>query len=88
MALLKGRTTEVSPYVDGMKGARLLSEGPSPGKICDVEENPEIGYKKLSLSNGATILIKHTDIEKSQVMFKAYGKAGGQCMVMTICQTP
>lgn len=75
-ALMKGRAVEVTPYVDELKDARLLAEEPTPGSICNVTENKEIGYKKLSLSNGATVLIRHTDIEKSQVLFKAYGKAG------------
>lgn len=75
-ALIQGRTAELSPYVNEMKDAKLLSEEPSPGKICSMTENEEIDYKKLTLSNGATVLIKHTDIEKSQVLFKAYGNAG------------
>ena len=67
---------KISPYVDDLKDAKLISEEPVPGKVKSQTSNIVLGHKKLSLSNGATVLLKHTEIDKSQVLFKAYGEAG------------
>ena len=75
-ALLAGREAPLTPYVDELKGAKLLNELPQKGAIVREDSIPEFGFTRLSLSNGATVLIKHTDIDKSQVLFKAYGKCG------------
>ena len=75
-ALMAGREAPLTPYVDELKGAKLLNELPQKGTIVREDSIPEFGFTRLSLSNGATVLIKHTDIDKSQVLFKAYGKCG------------
>ena len=75
-ALNAGRDAETSPYIDQMKGAKLLSELPQKGSIVKEESFSDFGYTKLTLSNGAKVLLKHTDIDKSQILFKAYGKGG------------
>lgn len=75
-ALIAGREAPVTPYVDQLKGARLLSELPQKGSIVKEETFADLGYTKLTLGNGAKVLLKQTDIEKSQVLFKAYGKGG------------
>ena len=71
-----GINAETELYIDDLKGASLLSEIPEEGKIKSVEYNHDLGYTKLILSNGATVLMKKTEIEKSQVLFKAYGEGG------------
>ena len=75
-ALMAGREAPLTPYKDELKGAKLLNELPQKGAIVREDSIPEFGFTRLSLSNGATVLIKHTDIDKSQVLFKAYGKGG------------
>lgn len=75
-AYMSGLHTEVSPYDDTLKDSRLLSEIPEGGEIESETFNQELGYSKLMLSNGATVLLKKTEIEKSQILFKAYSKAG------------
>ena len=75
-ALLAGRQTKTTPYVDQLKDAKLLSELPQKGSIVKEEACSDLGYTKLTLSNGAMVLLKHTDIDKSQVLFKAYGRGG------------
>ena len=75
-ALTAGREAPLTPYVDELKGAKLLNELPQKGSIVREDSIPEFGFTRLSLSNGATVLIKHTDIDKSQVLFRAYGKCG------------
>ncbi len=75
-ALIAGREAPVTPYVDQLKGAKLLSELPQKGSIVKEEAFTDFGYTKLTLSNGAKVLLKQTDIDKSQVLFKAYGRGG------------
>ena len=75
-ALIAGRKTPTSPYVEQLKGARLLEELPPKGSIVSEETFSDYGYSKLTLSNGATVLLKHSLIDESQVLFKAYGKGG------------
>lgn len=71
-----GVSAKTEPYVDNLKDASLLSETPEGGEIISSEYHKDLGYTKMILSNGATILMKKTEIEKSQVLFKAYGKGG------------
>ena len=75
-ALMAGRQAEIQPYVDQLKGAKLLNELPQKGSVIKEDTLADLGYTKLLLSNGATVLLKHTDIDKSQVLFKAYGRGG------------
>ena len=75
-AYIAGVNAKTKPYVDDLKGASLLSEIPEGGKILSSEYHKDLGYTKMVLSNGATVLMKKTEIEKSQVLFKAYGKGG------------
>lgn len=71
-----GISAKTEPYVDDLKDASLLSETPEGGEIISSEYHKDFDYTKLMLSNGATVLMKKTEIEKSQVLFKAYGDGG------------
>ena len=75
-ALLAGRQIVTTPYVDQLKNAQLLSELPQKGSIVKEKRFKDYDYTRLTLSNGATVLMKHTEMDKSQVLFKAYGKGG------------
>ena len=75
-ALTAGREAPLTPYKDELKGAKLLNELPQKDSIIKEDSIPEFGFTRLSLSNGATVLMKHTEIDKSQVLFKAYGRGG------------
>lgn len=75
-ALIAGRQIMTTPYEDLLKGAKLIDDMPVKGSIVKEESFSDSGYTKLTLSNGAIVLLKHTDIDKSQVLFKAYGKGG------------
>ena len=50
---------------------------PKPGKIKKEERNEKFGYTKLTLSNGATVILKKTDFKKDQVVLSGEGKGGG-----------
>lgn len=71
-----GIKASVTPYEDNLKGASLLDEIPEGGEIVSEQYNKELDYTKYILSNGVRVLTKKTDIEKSQILMKGYGKAG------------
>lgn len=75
-ALKAGREAKVEPYEDRLKGADFIAKAPKPGKIKKTVHNSVLGFDRLTLSNGATVLLKHTDIDKGQVLFQANGKGG------------
>ena len=75
-ALLAGRQVPTTPDIDQLNGVSILGDLPQKGSIIKEEHFSDFDYTRLTLSNGATVLLKHTDIDKSQVLFKAYGKGG------------
>ena len=76
LSLMTGRNAVITPYTNDMADAKLLSSVPPKGNIIKEEYSNALDYTKLTLSNGAKVLIKHTNIENSQVLFKAYGDGG------------
>lgn len=75
-AFQAGRNADIEPYQEKMPDVGLLTEIPQKGSIVEETYSEDFDYHKMILSNGATVLLKHTNIENSQVLFKAYGKGG------------
>lgn len=71
---VRGETLE--PYVDNVKDEPLIPVMPKKGRIKKETENKELGYKELTLSNAATVVLKHTDYKKDQVLLEATGFGG------------
>ena len=61
-----------------MKQEPLLDEKklPKAGKIVGVKENNTLGYKELTLSNGARVILKKTNFKDNEVLFQAISKGG------------
>ena len=74
-ALQKVRAEELTPYVDNVKNEPLMSELPKAGKIKK-ESDYKYGFKKLDLSNGATVYLKKTDYKADEVILEAMAKGG------------
>ena len=49
---------------------------PKAGKIVKETENKKLGYKELTLSNGARVILKKTDFQANDVRFYAAAKGG------------
>lgn len=77
-ALSKVRGEELTAYVDNMKNEPLMTQMPKAGKIKK-ESDYKYGFKKLQLSNGATVYMKKTDYKADQIVIDALSK-GGQPM--------
>ena len=72
----KVRASEVAAYVDNTKTEPLLSKTPKAGKITSISENGKLGYKELTLSNGARVVLKKTDFKDDEVIFEGIAEGG------------
>lgn len=70
------RTAQVTPYVDNVKQEPLIKEAPKAGKIVSVKEDKKLGFKVLTLSNGARVVTKKTDFKDDEVRFSAEADGG------------
>ena len=71
---VRGETLEA--YVDNVKNEPLIPELPAKGAIVSETENTVLGYKELTLSNGAKVIIKKTDFKDDEILFQACAKGG------------
>lgn len=67
---------ELTPYKDVMAGMKLLPKEPVPGKIVKREVDKENGDVKLTLSNGAVVVLRKTDFEKDKILLSAMSRGG------------
>ncbi|MBQ1587524.1 MAG: insulinase family protein, partial [Prevotella sp.] len=75
-AVANVRQETLEAYVDNVKQEPLMAELPKAGSIVKEEDNTQLGFKKLTLSNGATVLMKKTDFNADQILMSA-GSLGG-----------
>jgi len=77
-AIKEVRAEKIEPYVDNVKSEPLLdvTKLPKAGKIVKETENKKLGYKELTLSNGARVILKKTDFQANDVRFYAAAKGG------------
>ena len=77
-AVAKARSTEIEAFVDNVKDEPLMQQMPKPGKINKQTENTQLGYTELTLSNGATVILKPTDYKDDEIRLQAFAKGGKQ----------
>lgn len=72
------RGEKIEAYVDNTKNEPLVDEKklPKAGKIVKETENKALGYKELTLSNGARVILKKTDYKENEIRFEAAAKGG------------
>lgn len=76
LASLKGvEEEEIAPYEDKVVDQPLVSKLRKAGKVKK-SEDAEFGYKHYLLSNGVNVYFKSTDLNKDQVLVKAYSYGG------------
>ena len=73
------RAEKLEPWVDNTKNEPLIAELPKKGSIKKTTENATLGYKELTLSNGATVILKKTDYKTDEIQLTAFAK-GGSCL--------
>ena len=76
-AVAAARAEKLEAYVDNVKDEPLLDVATiKKGKITKETENKTFGYKELTLSNGATVILKKTDFKDDEVQMEAFSKGG------------
>lgn len=66
----------LSPFVDDVQDAPLLKQMPQPGKIIAIENFDKVGVQKITLNNGVNVLLKKTDFQNNQIIFKGFAEGG------------
>ncbi|MBQ0025255.1 MAG: insulinase family protein [Bacteroidales bacterium] len=74
-ALAAVAAENIEPYVDEVSNEPLISELPAPGKVKKVKES-KFGYRKYTLSNGATVYFKKTDFNADEIIMTAISEGG------------
>ena len=75
-AIDEARAAKLEAYVDNVKDEPLITTLPKAGKIVKEVAGPKFDYKELTLSNGAKVILKHTDLKKDQVILASEGFGG------------
>ena len=70
------RAEALTAWVDNVKQEPLIAQLPAKGKIVKETENATLGYKELTLSNGARLIMKKTDFKADQVLLQGEAKGG------------
>lgn len=71
---------KLTAWVDNVKQEPLIANMPAKGKITGEKENKALGYKELTLSNGARVLLKKTDFKDDEVVIDATSKGGSSLL--------
>lgn len=66
----------IEAFVDEVKAEPLIPQLPAPGKIISEEPLEKWGATKLTLSNGATVIVKTTDFKADEIIFDAQALGG------------
>ena len=72
----EAQAAKLEAYVDNVKDEPLITEMPTPGKIISETENTTLGFKELTLSNGAKVILKTTDFKDDEIRYFAESKGG------------
>ncbi len=71
---------QLTAWVDNVKQEPLIAQLPKKGKITGEKENKTLGYKELTLSNGARVLLKKTNYKDDEVILNASSKGGSSLL--------
>lgn len=74
-ALAAVAAEDIAKYEDKVSDEPLVSNLPAPGKVKKIKD-AQFGFKMLKLSNGATVYIKKTDLNKDEVIMRGFSKGG------------
>ncbi len=75
-AVADARAATIEAYVDNVKDEPLMATLPAKGSITKEVKNDTFDYTELTLSNGATVILKKTDLKADQVLLRGEGYGG------------
>ena len=70
------RGEKLEAYVDNVKQEPLMASAPKAGSIKKVVENKVLGFKKLTLSNGAKVVLKKIDYKDNEIRVAGSANVG------------
>ena len=70
------RGEKLEAYVDNVKQEPLMASAPKASSIKKVVENKVLGFKKLTLSNGAKVVLKKTDYKDNEIRVAGSANVG------------
>ena len=66
---------EIAPYEDAATGAALLADLPVGGAVAE-ERSLERGITEWTLGNGVRVILRPTDFEEDEVLFRGFSPGG------------
>ncbi|MDR0206190.1 MAG: insulinase family protein [Bacteroidales bacterium] len=77
LALIKKfNSMNTKPYVDNVNTLPFLAKHPVPGKVIKNIPSEKLDYIELTLSNGATVILKNTNFRNDEIRFTAFSPGG------------
>jgi len=77
LALIKKfNSMTTKPYVDNVNTQPFLAKTPTPGKVTKRIDNEKFDFVELTLSNGATVILKNTDFRNDEIRLLAFSPGG------------
>ncbi|MCR5129900.1 MAG: insulinase family protein [Prevotella sp.] len=70
------RQETLEAYVDNVKQEPLMAQAPQAGTIVAEEKNDLLGFTKLTLSNGAKVVMKKTDFNADEILLSGRAEGG------------
>lgn len=70
------RAEKVEAYVDNTKEEPMMLKEPKAGKIVSEKPLKQFGAKELTLSNGAKVILKKTDLKANEILMMATAAGG------------
>lgn len=67
---------KLTPYTEDPSGKSLLSIAPKPGKIVSQTTDSSLNVTKITLSNGAKVLLKPTNFKNDEILISAFAPGG------------
>ena len=68
--------TKFAAYQDDFSAKTLFDKQMTAGSIVKTSEIKEVGLTEFTLSNGIKVLVKPTNFNDSQILFRAFSKGG------------
>ena len=68
--------TATQPPLEQKVSSQLMDNSPAPGEITEKEYFQEPDFYQWTLSNGATVVLKQTDLKENEILFSAKAPGG------------
>ncbi len=67
---------DIAPYQDAVPTAPLIASPPAPGSVVATRTIPELSVTEWTLSNGARVVVKPTNIKNDEVLMTSFAPGG------------